>query len=286
MTAKTMRPKIIAIAACMLAMGVGLLGVGELLSAPTHRVIGPPPSDIDAKRVDIVGSTGQSIIGWFERGKAGTGAVLLLHGIRSDRRQMLGRSKFLHAHGYSVLLIDLPAHGESDGERITFGYLEAEGVRTAMRFLEQTISGERIAVIGVSLGAAATVLSGTSPRAIVIESMYPTIDEALSDRLRLHAGSFGTLFAPLFLMQLRLKLGISPDQLRPIDRLSELHVPILIVAGTLDQHTTVAETKRLFEAANQPKEFWLVEGAAHVDLYRFDPIAYEHRILNFLARYL
>jgi len=51
--------------------------------------------------------------------------VLLLHGVRADRREMLGRARFLNRLGYGILLIDLPAHGESPDDHITFGAREA-----------------------------------------------------------------------------------------------------------------------------------------------------------------
>jgi len=41
------------------------------------------------------------------------GAVLLLHGIHSDRRAMVGHARFLHAQGDGVLPADLPGQGES-----------------------------------------------------------------------------------------------------------------------------------------------------------------------------
>ena len=56
--------------------------------------------------------------------------------------------------------------------------------------------------------------------------------------------------------------------------------------GTDDRRTTEAETEHLFKAAGPPKELWLVKGAAHVDLYRFNPKAYQARISPFLGRYL
>jgi fermentation-respiration switch protein FrsA (DUF1100 family) len=54
----------------------------------------------------------------------------------------------------------------------------------------------------------------------------------------------------------------------------------------MDRHTTLAETKRIFESANEPKELWVVEGAAHVDLHAFEPDVYQKRISAFLAKYL
>lgn len=259
-------------------------GAGVALSYPAKRSVGVPPVNSSLESVTINGS----ISGWFSPGKPGFGAVLLLHGVRSDRRQMLERSRFLQATGYSVLLIDLPAHGESHGERITFGYREAEGVRSALHFLNQTLPHERTAVIGVSLGAASLVLANCNPTpsAVVLESMYPTIDEAVADRLGLRLGALGAKLSPLLLWQLPLQLGISPEQLRPIDHISELRAPVLIVAGTEDRHTLVEETKSIFAAAGEPKELWLVEGAAHVDLHAFNPQAYESRVSSFLSRYL
>jgi fermentation-respiration switch protein FrsA (DUF1100 family) len=201
---------------------------------------------------------------------------------------MIERAKFLHAAGYSVLLVDLPAHGESGGTRITFGFREAVGVKAAMRFLRESLPGERIAVVGVSLGAASLVLASESPapHAVVLESMYPTITEAVSDRLSMRLGALGARLAPVVLWQLPIRIGITADQLRPIDHLSALRSPVLIAGGTDDRHTTVGETRRLYEAATEPKELWLVEGAAHVDLHAFNPVAYESRVSAFLLRYL
>lgn len=270
-------------------LGAALFTAGEVLSAPAPAAIGPPPEVLpDAQAVGLASAAGGRIAGWFARGAPGRGVVLLLHGVRGDRRQMLTRAQALHDRDYSVLLIDLPAHGESSGARISFGHREAEGVRASLRFLAQTLPGEKTAVVGVSLGAASFVLAeaAPAPSAVVLESMYPTIEEAVADRLRQRAGALGAACAPLLLTQLPLRLGITAQALRPIDRLASLHAPVLIVAGTADRYTTQAETRRLFAAAAEPKELWLVEGAGHQDLYRYDPRGYEQRVFGFLARQL
>ncbi|MBI3775086.1 MAG: alpha/beta fold hydrolase [Gammaproteobacteria bacterium] len=283
-----MRQVIIASAVLPLILVVATLGAGEVLSAHANRAVGLPPVELEATSVTLDAPVRGTVSGWFVRGAPGLGAVLLLHGVRSDRRQMIGRAKFLHAAGYSVLLVDLPAHGESSGQRISYGYREAEGVKAATRYLRQTLPGERIAAIGVSLGAAAIVLSGDRPalNAVVLESMYPSIEDAVTDRLSIHFGSFGAHFAPVLLCQLPVWLGISAASLRPIDHISSLHAPVLIASGTEDQHTTVPETQRLFATAAEPKELWLVEGAAHVDLHAFDPRAYESKVSGYLFKHL
>lgn len=269
----------------LVLLGAGLLaGVGEMLSAPAHGVVGPPPSGLDARPVHIKTASGDTIAGWLTAGRPGAGAVLLLHGLRADRRQMLARATALQRIGPATLLIDLPAHGESSGARIGFGHHEAAGVVAALHFLQRTLPGEKTGVIGVSLGAAAFVLAPDTPpvAAVVLESMYPDIEDALANRLHLHAGAPGAWFAPLLLAQLPWRLGVDAGQLRPIDRLATLQAPLLVVAGAADRHTTPAAARRLAAAAAPPATLWLVNGAAHQDLHAFDAPAYESRVFGFL----
>ena len=89
--------------------------------------------------------------------------MLLLHGIHADRRAMLGRARFLHYFGYSVLLIDLHAHGESAGEAITFGVAEADDARAALCYLRERLPQEPVALLGASLGGAALLLQLANP---------------------------------------------------------------------------------------------------------------------------
>ena len=277
--------------AVLLSVGVSvalLYGAGEVLSRPATRAIGPPPADLHARSVRIPSGSEEFVAGWFAATTAKTGAVLLLHGVRSDRTQMLGRARALHRQGYTVLMIDLPAHGESTGDRITFGAKESAGVIAALTFLREKAPGERIGVIGVSLGAASTVLAKieSPPQAVVVESMYPTIEEAVADRLAMRLGPFGATLAPLLLWQLPARTGVKPEQLRPIERIASLGAPVLVASGSEDQHTTWAETERLFHSALAPKELWRVEGAAHVDLYAYNPSDYERKVLTFLNKHL
>lgn len=267
---------------------VGAIGAGEIFSRPVQRTMGPPPADLHASAFEALTPAGARVAGWASRGRPGAGAVLLLHGVRASRRQMVSRARFLLAEGYSVVLVDLPAHGESQARRITYGHNEADGVRAALDAVRRTFPGERVGVVGVSLGAASFVLARPEPppQAVVLESMFPGIREAVIDRLRLFLGRWADPLAPLLLWQLPWRVGVAPEALRPIDALPALHAPVLIAAGDVDRHTTVEETRRLFEAANAPKELWIVAGAAHVDLHAFSRDAYEARVGAFLARHL
>jgi len=261
---------------------------GELLSRPANRTVGAAPPALGTKDVSLDLPGGGTVAGWFVQGAPGRGAILLLHGLRADRRQMLARAQLFKDLGYSVLLIDLPAHGESSGDRVTFGWREAHGVNATLAYLRAAVPGERIGVVGVSLGAAALVLASPSPppAAVVLESMYPTITQAAENRLVMRLGGVGAGLAPLLLWQLPLRAGVSAEQLRPITLLAGLGAPVLVASGTADRHTTVAETREIFQAAAEPRELWLVDGAAHGDLQAHDPAAYAARVASFIERHL
>jgi len=264
-----------------------VLAADERFTRPTPARVPAAPAGLHVEAVTIT-APGGMVAGWLAPGQAGGGAVLLLHGIGASRMQMVGRARFLQAAGYTTLLIDLPAHGESTGDRVTFGAAESAAVRASLDFLRRAAPGERLAAVGVSLGAASLVLAGAGDAlaAVVIESMYPSLGEALANRLEMRLGRPGRLLAAPLLWQWSLRLGVSERDLQPIRHLASLAVPIAVASGTHDQHTTWAETLRLFETAASPKELWAFAGAAHVDLHRYAPELYQRRLLAFLARHV
>lgn len=279
--------------ACVAVIAAAAFAVGELLSGAVPTAVNALAIDIPVEPVQIPPrddpkEARSAVQGWLVRGEPGKGAVLLVHSLRSNRVEMLSRAKFLNEEGYSALLIDLRAHGETPGERITFGAHEAWDVEAAVDFLRKTLPGERIGAIGVSLGAAAIVLVGKplGLDAVVLESLHPTIEEAVDNRLRLHLGEYGAIFSPLLLWQLSFRLNLTLDELSPINRMGDLYTPLLLISGTDDRHTTVAETERMFAAAGQPKEIWIVPGGGHFNMHSYAGKEYEARILDFLGWYL
>jgi fermentation-respiration switch protein FrsA (DUF1100 family) len=281
----------------LLAIGlcISVLTVGLYLSSPTSTVIGQPPATLPgAEPVEIQSASGSVLAGWWlPAAQRGGGAMVLMHGVRRSRLSMVRRAAELHSHGFSVLLFDFQAHGESPGRHITFGHLEALDAAAAVNFVRGKRPGERIGALGVSLGGAAALL-GPEPLhvdTLVLESVYPDIDAALANRLRRSLGPVaGPLFTPLltstFKHLLSPILGVRPDDLRPINAIGQIRAPVLIASGTIDAHTPLVEAQALFDRAPEPKRFWAVKGAAHVDLERFDPQSYWQVVLPFLTETL
>lgn len=273
---------------CVIASGlVASWCVASALVAPAPCVIGDPPLDLNATSFTVVSQSGSTISGWHTRPVSSDGVVVLLHGIRSSRLSMLERARMLHDAGYATVMIDFQAHGESPGTAITIGHLERHDVRAAVEFARQQHPNEHLGVLGVSLGGAAALLaSPLKIDALVIESAYPDIRDALHNRLAMRLGPLSPIAAGLLLLQLKPRLGISPSDLRPIAHLPDVGCPVFIISGAADQHTTASETRAMFAVAPKPKELWLVEGAAHVDLLQVAPTQCRDKVIGFLDRYL
>lgn len=211
-----------------------------------------------------------------------------MHGVRASRLDMLGRARFLTRAGYFVLLFDFQAHGESAGRQITFGHLESRDARAAVQFARARAPQEKIGVIGVSMGGAAAMLAEPPlvADAIVLEQVYPTLRQAIGDRISMRLGPWAKVLTPLLSWQLRPRLGVNDQALRPLDHAARISAPKLFIAGAADLHTTPTEVQAMFDAALEPKALWVVPEARHVDLCRFGKAEYENRILDFFSRSL
>jgi uncharacterized protein len=285
MSSRRLLIQILSVTAAIL---ISLLVIGQLLTGPASTAVGTLVTDFPAKPVQFPADAESPVHGWLVYGEPDKGVVLLVHSIRSNRLEMLSRARFLNERGYSVLLIDLQAHGESPGKRITFGARESESVDAAVAFLRKTFPREKIGAIGVSLGAAAIVLAKHAIKldAVILESLHPTVEEAIDNRLKLHFGEYGSALLPLILFQFSFYLDIPISELSPITEIDNLNIPLLLISGTNDAHTTLPETERLFAAAREPKEIWIIPGAGHFNMHSYAGRTYEDRILAFLFQHL
>lgn len=275
----------------LLAAGCCSSFTGCILARPSRANVDLPADVGGVSEVSFASQSGSILRAWYAPGRAGFGAVVLLHGVGSNRTSMLGRLRFLHARGYAVLAPDFQAHGESPGEHVTFGARESLDAAASVQFLRNSAPNERLGVIGVSMGGAAALV-GPRPLdvdAMVLESVYPTFRDAVSDRLKVWLGPVGLLgpaIAPLLIGMVGPEIGVDADSLRPIERISSVREPVLMLAGSDDEYTPIEESLALYDRIKSPKRFWEVHGAGHVDLHDFAPAEYERVVGSFLAEQL
>jgi hypothetical protein len=135
------RAAMLAVAALALAAGSFLAFVRYQLR-PRRARLDPAATGLPVEAVAIPSSSGARLAGWFLPG-AGRGAVLLLHGAKSNRLVLVERMRFLRGAGYSTLAIDFQAHGESTGDPNECPHVFVERVlppaRAGAGFFEYTL---------------------------------------------------------------------------------------------------------------------------------------------------
>jgi alpha-beta hydrolase superfamily lysophospholipase len=273
-------------AAFVFLLGASTWILGSKLIAPANHEVRMPAA-FSAQTVAIPG-VGHAVAGWWVDKGEGSPVILLLHAVRADRSTMMSRAQLLMKHGFSVLLVDLQGHGETPGEAITFGLRESADVVAAREWIKRSAPGRKVGVVACSLGGASVLLAPQPSGfdAVVLEAVYPRITRAVENRVRIRLGALAPLLTPLLLMQLEPRLHITAADLEPIRSIGRLGAPVLIAAGSKDEHTTLEESQELFDAASNPKSLWVVEGARHQDLLEFDRDGYEKHVAGFLRERL
>lgn len=274
--------------AAALALASSIWLAGTVLSWPASRQVGALPGDLRGEVVSFASGSGATLKGWLIQGEPGQGAVVLMHGLRGNRLQTLERARLLNRQGLGVLLFDFQAHGESSGDRITFGYLESRDAQAAVQFAQAHWPQEKVGVLGISLGGAAAALAEPAlpVDALILEMVYPDIHRAIENRMARYLGNWARGLTPVLEWQLQPRFGVGAEALRPLVCVPGLRVPKLFIVGELDRHTSLQESQELFQAACEPKALWVVAGAQHEDLLRVAGAEYARRTAAFFKQSL
>lgn len=276
--------------AALILAAIALAGAwiaGTLLSWP-HPSAVPAPAP-PGRVVRLVASDGVPIAASYWPGARPDGpAVLLLHGINNTRDRLRAQALWLNGLGYAVLAIDFRGHGESGAASRSFGLNEARDAAAALAFLRRGVPARRVGLIGISLGGAAALLGDDGPlpvQAMVLHAVYPDLRTAIANRIaRVTGRPLAYLGEPLLSFQSWPRLGVPPARIAPIEGLRRFHGPVLIVAGTADRDTTLADSRAMYAAAPGPKELLLIPGADHVATSIVCTEAYRRRVRAFFAR--
>lgn len=281
-----------------LASGVGTLAaqylIARWLTKPTRRRIRQTPSVLGFDWEPFACQTEDSyrLRGWVVTPPRPRATILLFHGIRQTRVQMLSRLAFLVPAGYRCVAIDHRAHGESDGRRSSFGYHEQHDVRAVLAQSRERWSNQPLAALGMSMGAAALCYAASdvclSANAVILESLYYDVVTAFQNRLA--AGHYPGYFQRLtrgVIHRCERRVGVLAEHLAPANFIPSLApVPFLLLTGTEDRHSTPEEAERLFALRNGPGQLLFVPGAGHSDVCETGGEYYSRHVLDFLDRCL
>jgi dienelactone hydrolase len=179
-----------------------------------------------------------------------------------------------------VLLFDWPGHGESGGS-VVLGEPERVALEAAVDFVgaQPGIDAKRIGALGFSVGSAIVVQVAARDsrlRAVVLEGTY-------ADGDGLNRFAYGRL------MQWPARLAglwAGSNGIQPVEAIPALHPRHRSSSpdsdsGSADRTVPPWMARQLYEAASEPKEYWVIPGATHGGYDRVAPGEYSERLRRF-----
>ena len=266
--------------AALVALAAGYVrdaGAWAIVKAPNHdRMEAPswrPPPDVTRAFRAEVGPPAAMLEAWIlDPPEPPRGTVLVLHGIRGDKRSMIGVGRALRDRGMRAVLVDLRGHGASSGRWLTYGVVESRDLRQLLDQLEALgmVEGP-VSVYGASYGGAAALqLAAIDPRveAVVSLSTFSSLREVVPPYAQLQLSGLGALLPSRFLdavVDTSGELGgFSPDAADTTEAIAHTGARVLLLHGRDDRHVPFAQARALLEACRAHRcELIALDGEDH-----------------------
>jgi dipeptidyl aminopeptidase/acylaminoacyl peptidase len=261
-------------------IGLSVLTLAAPLIGETVATMAPTFDSKDCRLVDNLGLPYEKVEfktddnftlrGWFfpaHNPKAP--AILYAPATAHDQRSGLSLVTPFNAAGYHVLLFSYRGHGDSEGNRFgfTYGANESRDVDAAVRYLTEQRGIKRIVAIGHSAGAVSILLSAArNPdiSCVIAVSPFPSVDAVWQTN---RPAFFLPGYHDFILQLTELRKGFSRQQVQPLNVVADISPrPLLLVHGMEDDRITIDQAHLIYQAARQPKDLWLVEGATHASM--------------------
>lgn len=230
--------------------------------------------------------------GWFMPGRKAF-TIILITGMRQNRVDYrinsLNMAKGFVEKGFNVLFFDQRGRGESEGRGIVLTNFEKD-IGGAVDFVRQKKgANEQIGLIGLSAGAAATVIFSSNEEvdAVVADSCFTSTSKVFAQKgsaMSKLPKPIVRLFGLGIWMMARIMYGYRRTD--PADKIASVKCPILFIQGDKDDWVSIDVTERLYKISNNPNdEIWFVPNAGHTKTFGIDPEGYIERITAFFSKF-
>lgn len=255
---------LLAVVLGIVATGVGMgrsAGAWAIVRAPNHDqpprpMVQPPPDVTRALRAEVGPPTALLEAWVLDPVTPARGTVLVLHGIRDNKRSMIGVGRALRDRGLRAVLVDLRGHGGSSGQFLTYGVLESQDLSHLIDHLAalDMIAGP-VSVLGASYGGAVGIqLSARDPRVRAVASLstFASLREVVPPQARVELSSVGWLL-PDRLIDLIVDDagelgGFSPDAADTRVAITQTSARVLLVHGRADRRVPYEHARALLNS--------------------------------------
>lgn len=237
----------------------------------------------------LVNRSGMNLFGGYRfNGDKNHKWIISVHGYRDDHRFMLPYIERFYEAGFNVFTQDNRAHGASDGEYISMGWLDKDDVYEWLNYIVRMDPDARIIVHGVSMGAATTMmLSGLNHPAVdayIEDCGYTTTWDMFKVCMNrdYHLPTFPILNVCNLIS--RIKLGFDFKKSSAISQITKCTKPMMFIHGENDDFIPPEMCDRLYDAFGGIKEKYIAPHAGHAESLDYDPDAYFERVLAFIDK--
>jgi len=270
------------------------------------------PKDYGMQYGDIEFTTSDGVLikGWWIPGSSNA-VIIASHGYSANRAGWTGKDKSgkdeyidwllstapLNKAGYNLLHFDHRASGESGGDLITLGKLEALDLIAAVNWILANKKGvDRVGLLGFSMGGNVVLRGGVELNRMVKEgkiksaaviAIGPFIFDTMIDKSIRYWTALPAFFIPVIKQVSGCVIGFNPrEEINPpkyVDQISP--VPVFFIQAEKDEIGDVSDVKKMYEAAGEPKDIIIIPDALRFVQYRY-PADNPDRVIGFYNRYL
>lgn len=245
----------------------------------------------NSEEVEIISKDGLKLKGYEIRiNKEKQNWVIVVHGYLSCGCEMVKYAKKFIEYSYNVLIVDLRAHGKSEGEYIGMGWLEHFDLELWIHKILEENKQARILLYGISMGAATvTMTTGENlpenVKLAIADCGYSSVWEEFKVHLKkiLHLPAFPVLYVASMLS--KVYAGYSFKQASSIKQVKKSVTPTLFIHGTKDKFVPFEMLDVIYDSASCKKQKLEIEGAAHAESESIDTETYWKTIQEFISKY-
>lgn len=234
------------------------------------------------------------LIGHYYEREKGAPLIVFFHGLWGHSYlDGVPIYRITQKHNWNLLLCDLRAQGDSEGEFSTLGVLEKYDCLDWVEWAQNRFGDKNpIFLMGVSTGASIAMMSSNlglpkSVKGIIDDCGFTSTMEMIDVNCKSHLPDY----IPTRMFDFFVEMGTSVwghfciSKADACKAVSQTDIPILIIHGDRDTQAPLSMAYRLYDSCSSEKQLYVVHGANHAENYRKDPEGYENVIAQFVEEH-